>query len=201
MCLVDSTTRRMEIDTELLASIIASTPVPPLPQLVLRGEDSVDSTCSSHDTIASMLIHAAQLNDTVANAKRKDLQMNLLLQYQDKFRDFVTSAMEVGEVDMNVMQEVIYNTFCSYTREHVATYLMKNNEQQLPDLRFMPYDIAASYKHGSKLFDMTHQHLCALIDIINTEHAAAGEPGITKPVAEQTTYGYMLFMYAKLAWV
>jgi hypothetical protein len=199
MCLMDSTISTMEIDAELLASIIASSPVPPLPQLVLRGEDSVDSTCSSHDTLASMLVRATQLNDTVANAERKDLQMKLLWQYQCAFMDLVTRTIETGvygSVDKDV-----YNLFCSYTREHVATYLQNNKEQQLPDLRFMPYDIVSCYKHGSSLFDRTHQHLCALIDILNMEHEAAGEPKITKPIIDQTSYGDLLYMYAKFAWV
>jgi hypothetical protein len=197
------------MDTELLASIIASTPVPPLPQLVSRGDDCVDSTCSSHDTLASMLIHATQLNDMDANEKRKHLQMKLLVQYQDLFRNLLEQAVKLGAVDILDMEKVIYNTFCSYTREHIATYIPKNEnslDQHLPDLRFIPHDIACSYKHGSSLFDRTHQHLCALIDILNTENKVAGvfpnsSQTITKPIPDQTSYDELLYMYAKLVWV
>lgn len=195
----------VSLDTELLASIIASTPVPPLPQLVLRGDDNVDSTCSSHDTLASMLVHVVQLNDAVANKNRHDRQMAILVKYQREFGELVTSVIENQVVDTNTVYKMIYGKFCSYTREHVAAYLPQKEdclgEAQISDLRFMPHDIACSYKHGSSLFDKTHQHLCALIDILNTENEAASLPIIKKPIATKTSYDEMIYMYAIFAWV
>ena len=75
---------------EVIAVILASTPVPPLPQLVIRGDDNIDSFTSSHDTLAAAMIHALHHGNELIHEARRNEQNNVMLTFHEAFGEIYT---------------------------------------------------------------------------------------------------------------
>lgn len=123
----------------LASMVVASLPFPPLPVMVLQGEDFADGLASSFD-----LLHTAVLNsrlglraaDRDAEALARGKQATLARLVQDMAALYVRAGWETTQNtpdDWGAVQEA-YHIFCAAFR----TYLLEHYSTSTRDLRFYP---------------------------------------------------------------
>ena len=188
---------------EVIAVILASTPVPPLPQLVIRGEDNLDSFTSSHDTLAAAMIHVLHHGNEKTHEERRKKQNEVLMVFQETFGE-VYKKWQLGLFDgEHDFYMSIYDTFCGYTRYILATYDPQGRTVESIDLRFEAYDNIKSCKKGESIFDSTYDHLSSLINILNHEIETSedGREKVQIQRPEKIRYDEMLQLYFLYAWI
>jgi hypothetical protein len=138
-----------------VAMVLVSLPLPPLPVVVVKGEDRQDATCSSHDLHAVMLrthmhmmhtnaySHKEQLTNMDAKTKAiEDLCRNLRITLQDN----------PERTDEMVKQ--CYAHLCVAFREYASAY-----SHTCMDLRILPL---SEVVRG----DTVHQQTCAYVSAV-----------------------------------
>jgi hypothetical protein len=202
------------IQPEIIAAILATTPVPPLPQMVLRGEDSRPSLSSSHDTIASSLIAVMQHKSAVDHKVRLMKQVATLAQYREVFCGMRADAGGGSKIP----GREIYETLCAYTRSMVANFDLQGlGDKALSnmDMRFENYDSVSSCKAGERLFDTTYEHLSAVLTVVRNEAKEQQDADtdtvrsdrtldvqdFVLPPATDMCYDDMLRVYIQYAWM
>lgn len=132
------TTPRSQHEVRALASmVLASLPYPPLPVMVLRGEDGADGVASSYD-----LLQTAVTNNTLgirlagkdaqAIARSKQATLERLQQNM--------SALHTSSFGADFPVWQAYEIFCDSFRE----YLLEHYATSSRDLRFYPMDSVAA---------------------------------------------------------
>jgi hypothetical protein len=188
---------------EVISVILASTPVPPLPQLVIRGDDNLDSFTSSHDTLAAAMIHVMNHGNEKTHDVRRKQQNELLMTFHEEF-GHIYKRWQMGSFhDPTEFSESIYNKFCGYTRSILATYDPEGRSVSSIDMRFEAYENVCSCKRGESIFDSTYDHLSSLINILNHEIETAqdGREKILLDRPEKIKYHEMLHLYFIYAWI
>ena len=123
----------------LASMVVASLPFPPLPVMVLQGEDFADGLASSFD-----LLHTAVLNsrlglrpaDKDAEALARGKQATLARLVEDMAALYVRTDWETTQStpdDWGAVHEA-YDIFCAAFR----TYLLEHYSTSTRDLRFYP---------------------------------------------------------------
>jgi hypothetical protein len=188
---------------EVIAVILASTPVPPLPQLVIRGDDNTDSFTSSHDTLAAAMIHALYHGNQINHDERREQQINILDGFQKEFIDIQIKSQTGYYQNESEFCKAIYDTLCAYTRSVIATYDPQGRTVDRIDLRFEAYNNVQNCKSGESIFDTTYDHLSSLMNIINheIENSEDGREKIHLDPARALRYDTMLQMYYRHAWI
>jgi hypothetical protein len=188
---------------EVLAAILASMPVPPLPQIVVRGEDSEDGFASSHDTIAASMIHVMLHANEKVHTARQSKQHELLRVYADIFKGIETSQDAGLYKNKDEFYTAIYTALCAYTRGILSVNDPQGRSPDDLDIRFEAHSSISSSKRGDSVFDMTYDHLSALVNVINHENSMQ-EISVDKielPSATNITYNDMLQLYFVNAWI
>jgi hypothetical protein len=188
---------------ELIAVILASTPVPPLPQMVIRGDDNTDSFTSSHDILAAAMLHALYHGNQANHDERRHQQINILTGFQKEFEDIQIKSHTGYYQNESEFCKMIYDTLCAYTRSVIATYDPQGRSVQSIDLRFEAYHNIRNCKSGESIFDTTYDHVSSLINIINheIENSEDGRQKIHIDPAQSVRYDTMLQLYYRHAWI
>lgn len=144
--------------------IITNMPYPPLPLLVLKSEDEVESMASSHDLWQRAII-ADYMNQT--NNKHDEIQIQkteVLNELMNNLRTCLLS-MTPEKRSLKEMTEsevkLVYDIFCNSFR----TYFTKFYSNTSDDLRFFPMHHVAK---TDKVVRQAQSHLKALCHL-NTE--------------------------------
>ena len=117
-----------------VAIVLVSLPLPPLPVVVLKGEDRQEATCSSHDLHAVML--RTQLHMAHTNAFT-DAELLVHLEAKTKAvddlcRNLSSALKEQPELDERVLQKC-YDHLCLAFRAYASAYV-----HTCRDLRILP---------------------------------------------------------------
>lgn len=176
---------------EMVATVLAALAVPPLPQLVLRGDDLHAGLTSSHDTIAASLINAMRYHSARQHDERRMRQNRAHERFVARFEQIAKNERpQKTPAD-------IYDAFCAYTREYVANFDLQgvgaDKALAQNDLRFESYESVRSCRAGDALFDNTYKHLTALSAVVY------GQPRLPPP--RELSYDSMLREYVALGWV
>jgi hypothetical protein len=106
-----------------IAMVLVSLPLPPLPVLACRGEDAVESVCSSHDLHAMMMAtdaqRVAQGAVTAEQHENRRLRKCALL---NKLRDDVRELLERADLDDVWTCDQCYGLVCEALRKYWAEY-------------------------------------------------------------------------------
>jgi hypothetical protein len=202
-----------EAHQETISMILASMPVPPLAQSVMRGDDSIDGFSSSHDTIAASMIHVMRHADQKHHENRRLNQLHTLQAFATQFAVIENTRLHGGFEDERAFCRAIYQKLCAYTRAILAINDPHSRAPDDLDVRFEDYDNIRDCKKGESAFDEVYSHLSALLIIINNEYhpqqtdeIGIGEQSNTpeqiklaKP--QDITYDNMLRMYLVHAWI
>jgi hypothetical protein len=155
-------TQRSQHEVRALASmVLASLPFPPLPVMVLQGEDNADGLASSYDLLQTAVMNSTlgmqvKGKDAQAIARSKQATLERLLH---NMKALYTSSFGA---DFPVWQA--YEIFCDAFRE----YLLEHYATGSRDLRFYPMDTVAA---DSLLVGQGSSHW-------NAGRMLAGEPEI-----------------------
>jgi hypothetical protein len=142
-------TQRSQHEVRALASmVLASLPFPPLPVMVLQGEDNADGLASSYDLLQTAVMNSTlgmqvQGKDAQAIARSKQATLERL---QQNMAALHTSSFGA---DFPVWQA--YEIYCDSFRE----YLLEHYATSSRDLRFYPMDTVAA---GSLLVSQGSSH-------------------------------------------
>jgi hypothetical protein len=117
-----------------VAIVLVSLPLPPLPVVVVKGEDRQEATCSSHDLHAVMLrtqLHMAHTNaftdaELLVHAEAKTKAVD------DLCRNLSSAMTEQPELDERVLQKC-YDHLCAAFRAYASAYA-----HTCRDLRILP---------------------------------------------------------------
>jgi hypothetical protein len=117
-----------------VAIVLVSLPLPPLPVVVVKGEDRQEATCSSHDLHAVML--RTQLHMAHTNAFT-DAELLVHLESKTKTvddlcRNLSSALKEQPELDERVLQKC-YDHLCLAFRAYASAYV-----HTCRDLRILP---------------------------------------------------------------
>ena len=132
-------------DREVRAMVLLSLPYPPLPVLAARIEEGrhlpEDGTTTSHTLFARALAECTWRNDDAANAARR-------LRQQAVFKRFLHAMGPGGGFALDD-PERLYQLYCRFTLEHLATYLPEGHPI---DVRFQPYAHSAKGDRAHRKF-------------------------------------------------
>ena len=138
-----------------VAIVLVSLPLPPLPVVVVKGEDRQEGTCSSHDLHAVMLrtqLHMAHTNaftdaELLTHAETKTKTIDDLCQH------LKSTLQEQPELDERVLQKC-YGHLCAAFREYASAYA-----HTCRDLRILPLsDVVRG--------DPVHRQACAYVSAV-----------------------------------
>lgn len=113
------------------AMILLTLPYPPLPLLAARVEQDDgrlqdDGVVTSHTLLARALVEAVARNSPAENTRRKARQI-------DVFQRFLHV---MGTDGFFSAPERVYQIYCAFTIEHIATYFPSGHPL---DIRFQPF--------------------------------------------------------------
>jgi len=131
---------RSQQEARALASmVVASLPFPPLPVMVLQGEDGEDGLASSFDLLHTAVLNA-QLNAQLMPADRDaaELARSKAAVLQQLQRDM--AALHASSFGAEFPDGQAYDLFCGAFRE----YLLKHYATSTHDLRFYPLHAVAA---------------------------------------------------------
>lgn len=138
-----------------VAIVLVSLPLPPLPVVVVKGEDQEEGTCSSHDLHAVMLrtqlhmahTHAFSDAELLAHAESKTKAV------EDLCRNLRSTLQEQPERDERVVQRC-YGHLCAAFREYASAYA-----HTCRDVRILPLsDVVRG--------DPVHRQACAYVSAV-----------------------------------
>ena len=125
-----------------VSMILVSLPLPPLPVLVVRGEDLTTSVCSSHDLHAAMISTHLHMTST-GTAGDEQMQKHNIDAKQEVLHDMMTKLnnawtraralpVDIEEQDKQLVTEA-YVHFANGFRDYCSHYVHKCR-----DMRVMP---------------------------------------------------------------
>jgi hypothetical protein len=138
-----------------VAIVLVSLPLPPLPVVVVKGEDGEEGTCSSHDLHAVMLrtqmhmahTHAFSDAELLAHMETKTRVI------EDLCRSLKSALQEQPERDERVVQKC-YGHVCAAFRQYASAY-----PHTCRDLRILPLgDVVRG--------DPVHRQTCAYVSAV-----------------------------------
>ena len=148
--------RTFDSTQELRAAILASLPFPPIAIRLKRTEEGcsepgLDVIQTTHDLL-SLLLRDACVSFTVSENKARQLKQ------QDVLRDFLKDLVRNGLQPY----PALYQTYCSSTLRHMATYPSAGTN---PQLCFMPHDYVCK---GDRVHLQTCDYMAAQSRILQT---------------------------------
>ena len=138
-----------------VAMVLVSLPLPPLPVVVVRGEDQQEGTCSSHD------LHAVMLRTQMHMAHSNAFTDKQLLTHMDTktrvieelFGKLKSTLHELPERDDRMVHKC-YGHLCAAFREYASAYA-----HTCRDLRILPLgDVVRG--------DPVHLQTCAYVSAV-----------------------------------
>ena len=136
---------------DLIGSVIAANPCPPLPLISFQMSDGKSHIryLNTHHILMQSYAHAIQRDDPGANEVRKATQLQLTHELMTVF------------VKIDATPEALYNSACTFTRSYLHSFFPK---MQVPDARFAPYDEVANDMPGNNPIVRTaSEHLAGMI--------------------------------------
>ena len=138
-----------------VAMVLVSLPLPPLPVVVVKGEDRADATCSSHDLHAVMLRTHMHMMHTNAYSHQEQLtHMDAKAKaLEDLCRDLKCTLQDNPERTGETVTQC-YAHLCAAFRAYAAAY-----SHTCMDLRILPL---SEVVRG----DTVHQQTCAYVSAV-----------------------------------
>jgi hypothetical protein len=131
------TALRSQHELDAFASmVVASLPFPPLPVMVLQGEDGADGLASSFDLLQTAVVNW-QLGLRPEGKEAEELARSKQATLEELQRDMAALYASSFGVDFPVLQA--YEIYCGAFRK----YLLKHYATSSHDLRFCPLDAVA----------------------------------------------------------
>eukprot|EP00961_Rhodomonas_salina_P299814 3939228-Rhodomonas_salina.4 len=143
---------------EMVAMVMASLPVPPMPMIV--GKEVPDeitvmsgdyTICNSHDLMGMLLLTAMSRDQKKENEIRSNAQKECMQALFDDIKSIGATETTTCEI-----QERVYDAFCKFTRGNISALSSST------DVRFAPL---ASIQREDRIHIATCHH-CAAQDII-----------------------------------
>ena len=169
---------------DLIGSVIAAIPCPPLPLQTTRVDPETGRQTirfiNTHHILMQSFAFAIQRDNQSENVIRKNTQTELT-------RVFMTVFASTSEPPN---PEKLYNAAGKFTREYLHSFLPK---MQIPDARFAPYDeISGNTSENNPIVSGACEHLAGLMyydECLVGEDAVLDVDGI---VVEQRPYADIL---------
>ena len=138
---------------DLLGSIVAANPCPPLPLQVTRkdahtGRDIV-GFANTHHVLMQAYVHAMNRDCVEDNSQREKTQIEL------------TRVLQLAFSDPSKSPEQLYNSCTTFTRAYLHAFMPKRD---VMDARFPPFDdIACDSSKNNNIIRCACEHLAGLI--------------------------------------
>jgi hypothetical protein len=138
---------------DLLGSIVAASPCPPLPLQVMRPDSKTGKEivgfANTHHILMQAYVHAMRRNCEKDNAQREKTQTSL------------TNVLLAEFCDESNNSEQLYNACTTFTRAYIHAFMPL---RPIVDARFAPYDEIASDTYGKNpIIRSCCEHLAGLI--------------------------------------
>ena len=169
---------------DLIGSVIAANPCPPLPLQGMRIDPETDKPVirfiNTHHILMQSYAFAMQRDSQNENLIRKTTQTELT-------RVFMTVFANTSEPPN---PEKLYDAAGKFTREYLHSFLPK---MRIPDARFAPYDeIARSTSKNNPIVYGTCEHLAGLMYYDERQVGEDVVLGADDTVVEQRPYADIL---------
>ena len=127
--LAQQMTNVVDQNRELRAMILAALPYPPLPVQARHFEEDGNelgdyTMVTSHDIISNLIEQSWRRDQTTTSPDRQEKQREVLRCF---LRDLVKDGIPTVDV--------LYEIYCTHTRDHIASYYPKGSS---PELKFFP---------------------------------------------------------------
>jgi hypothetical protein len=137
---------------DLLGSVVAANPCPPLPLKCTRRDPATDrhveGFANTHHVLMQAYAFAMQRNSATDNAQREQTQTLLTNAFVTTFRDTTDP-------------EKLYVAATTFTRAYLHSFMPN---RPVPDARFAPYDeIASSTHENNPVVKAACEHLAGMI--------------------------------------
>ena len=150
---------------DLLGSVVAANPCPPLPLLVNRTDSKtgrpIDGFGNTHHVFMQAYTHAMQRGNEKANAKRMAAQTELT---QVLMRAFHADGMQTGivtDADPLPNPEGLYEACTTFTRSYLHAFMP---DRPVPDARFAAYDdVSTDSYRTNPIVRASCEHLAGMI--------------------------------------
>jgi hypothetical protein len=137
---------------DLLGTIVAANPCPPLPLQVkrrdLRSDKDIDGFANTHHVLMQAYVHAMQRDCVKDNAQREKTQTELTCVLQSAFCDPSNDS------------EKLYNSCTTFTRAYLHAFMPN---RPVMDARFASYeDVASDTYTNNPIIRSACEHLAGL---------------------------------------
>jgi hypothetical protein len=138
---------------DLLGSVVAANPCPPLPLQVMRTDTKtgkkIDGFANTHHVLMQAYMHAMQRNCLKDNTEREKTQTDLTTTFQNAFSNPSNDP------------EKLYSACTTFTRSYLHAFMPN---RPMVDARFAPYDdIASDTYTKNTIIKSSCEHLAGLI--------------------------------------
>jgi hypothetical protein len=128
---MDKVTPRSQHELRALASmVVASLPFPPLPVMVMKGDEGADGMASSYDLLQTAVMNSTMLDNNNAQSIAESKQATLAALQRN------IALINVSSFGCDFPTLQAYEIYCGAFRE----YLLKHYATSTQDLRFYPLD-------------------------------------------------------------
>lgn len=137
---------------DLLGSVVAANPCPPLPLKCTRRDPAtdrhVDGFANTHHVLMQAYAFAIQRNSATDNAQREVSQTKLTNTFLTAFRSTLSP-------------EKLYDASTIFTRSYLHSFMP---DRPIPDARFAPYEEISSSTHDNNpIVKAACEHLAGMI--------------------------------------
>jgi len=152
---------------DLLGSVVAANPCPPLPLLVNRTDSKtgrpIDGFGNTHHVLMQAYSHAMQRGNEKANAERMATQTALTEVLMQAFHADgpATAPGAVADPDPLPNPEALYTACTTFTRNYLHAFMP---DRPVPDARFAAYDDVSTDSYGGNpIVRASCEHLAGMI--------------------------------------
>ena len=152
---------------DLLASVVAANPCPPLPLLVSRTDAKtgrpIDGFGNTHHVLMQAYTQAMQRGNEKANAKRRATQTALTQVLMQAFHADGPETAPGAAPDPDPLPdpEGLYGACTTFTRNYLHAFMP---DRPVPDARFAAYDDVSTDSYGTNpIVRASCEHLAGMI--------------------------------------